>query len=77
MIKGTGDFNFDGKADILWQNDDGTPGIWLMNGLTVLAAAPVGINPGPAWQVKGSGDFNSDGKADILWQNTDGTAGSG
>ena len=23
-IKGTGDFNFDGLADILWQNDNGS-----------------------------------------------------
>ena len=24
-VEGTGDFNGDGKSDILWQNDDGTP----------------------------------------------------
>jgi hypothetical protein len=23
QIKGSGDFNSDGKSDILWQNDDG------------------------------------------------------
>jgi len=27
---GTGDFNADGKADIIWQNTDGTPAVWLM-----------------------------------------------
>ena len=32
QIKATGDFNGDGKSDILWQNTDGTPAIWLMNG---------------------------------------------
>ncbi len=26
------DFNGDGKSDILWQNDDGTAAVWLMNG---------------------------------------------
>ena len=31
------DFNGDGKADILWQNDDGTAGVWLMNGTSVLS----------------------------------------
>ena len=25
QVKGSADFNNDGKSDILWQNDDGTP----------------------------------------------------
>src|SRR5207248_1484556 len=71
----TGDFNGDGKFDILWQNDGGQAGIWLMNGTTLVSATNVGPNPGPAWHVKGTGDFNGDGKSDILWQNADGSAG--
>jgi hypothetical protein len=69
---GTGDFNGDGHSDILWQNSDGSPSIWLMNGGSVIGweALP---NPGPTWHVIGSGDFNADGKADILWQNNDGS----
>ncbi len=31
-VKAAADFNGDGKADILWQNDNGTPAIWLMDG---------------------------------------------
>jgi hypothetical protein len=73
--RGDGDFNDDGKSDILWQNSDGTPGIWLMNGLTATAMGAVGTNPGPAWVIKDTGDFNFDGKSDILWQNDDGTPG--
>ena len=74
QIKATGDFNGDGKSDILWQDDDGTPAIWLMDGSTVLANGPAGsFNPGPSWQIKATGDFNGDGKSDILWQNDDGT----
>ena len=69
-----GDFNGDGKADILWQNDSGQAAIWLMNGTSVLSASNVGANPGTAWHVKGTGDFNGDGKADILWQNDNGQA---
>ncbi len=29
-IVGTGDFNKDGKSDILWQNDSGQAAIWLI-----------------------------------------------
>ena len=73
-IKGTGDFNGDGKSDILWQNSDGTPAIWLMDGINFVSTSAAGsFNPGPSWQVKGTGDFNGDGKSDILWQNNDGT----
>jgi hypothetical protein len=43
------DFNADGKADILWQNADGTPAVWLMDGTNVVAGANAGANPGAAW----------------------------
>jgi hypothetical protein len=74
-VRGDADFDFDGRSDILWQNDDGTPGIWRMNGLAAVTMGAVGTNPGPAWHIKGTGDFNFDGPADILWQNDDGTPG--
>jgi hypothetical protein len=74
QVKATGDFNGDGKSDILWQGSDGTPAIWLMNGLTVLSNSPAGsFNPGPTWHIMATGDFNGDSKSDILWQNDDGT----
>ena len=74
QIKATGDFNGDGKSDILWQGTDGTPAIWLMDGTTSVAISAAGsFNPGPSWQIKGTGDFNGDGKSDILWQSSDGT----
>jgi hypothetical protein len=67
------DFDSDGHSDILWQNTDGTPVVWLTNGTNLISASNVGFNPGAAWHEIGAGDFNGDGKADILWQNTDGT----
>jgi hypothetical protein len=66
------DFNGNGISDILWQNDDGTPAIWLMNGLTAQSMSVAGpFLPGAGWDIKGTGDFNNDGKSDILWQNDD------
>ena len=72
-VEGTGDFNGDGKSDILWQNDNGTPAIWLMDGLNADRRSRTCANPGPSWHVEGTGDFNGDGKSDILWQNDNGT----
>jgi FG-GAP-like repeat len=74
-VKGSGDFNGDGHADILWQNDDGSVATWLIDttGTGLIGSAVLATNPGPTWHVKGSGDFNGDGHADILWQNDNGS----
>ena len=74
QIKGSGDFNGDGKSDIVWQGQDGTPAIWLMDGTTVTGVGAVGFNPGASWHVVGAGQFNDDIKADILWQDDGGQA---
>ena len=73
QIKGTGDFNGDGKSDILWQDQDGTAAVWLMDGTNATFVGAIGHNPGPTWQIKGTGDFNGDGKSDITWQHDSGT----
>ena len=70
QIQGTGDFNGDGKSDILWRNTaSGEVDIWHMNG-TTLAGRRGGSRCLPNWQIQGTGDFNGDGKSDILWRNT-------
>ena len=65
------DFNGDGKSDVLWQNDNGLPAIWTMDGTNITGGAGL-TNPGPTWHVEAAADFNGDGKADILWQNDNG-----
>jgi len=74
-VVGTGDFNGDGRTDILWQNDDGTVRDWLgqTNGGFAGNIVNLNMNTGPAWHVVGTGDFNGDNRDDILWQNDDGT----
>ena len=67
----THNFNGDGKADILWQNDSGLPAIWTMDGTNITGGAVL-PNPGPTWHVAAAADFNGDGKSDILWQNDSG-----
>jgi hypothetical protein len=56
---GTSDFNGDGKADILWQNTDGMPQIWEMNGTNIIGSGTL-INPGSAWQLKDDGPISPD-----------------
>ena len=71
---GTGDFNGDGFADILFQHDDGAIAVWLMRGNTVIQYAYVDV-PAPDWHAVGTGDFLGRGVSDILFQRDDGAVG--
>jgi hypothetical protein len=51
QIHDAADFNGDGNADIEWQNTDGTPAVWLMNGLQLLSGGNVGFDPGASWHL--------------------------
>ncbi len=65
-IAGVGDFNDDGRSDILLAPDilGGPTVIWFMNGTAGNAVTLPYIGPSTtAW----TGDFNGDGTSDILW----------
>lgn len=65
-----GDFNGDGKADLLWRNHNtGDVAIWLLNGAGVAQMITIATAVSLDWQIDGVGDADADGKADIVWRN--------
>lgn len=74
-IIGTGDFNGDGRDDLLWKRtSDGLVTDWLgqADGSFVSNFANATHHVGEGWGVAGIGDYNSDQRDDILWGNSDG-----
>src|SRR5262249_16649391 len=75
--------NGDGKAGILWQNDNGAMALWEDTFLSL--GFPLGapgdfefltVAPEPtvdlSWHVKGMADINGDLRADVVFQNDNG-----
>ena len=76
-IAGTGDFNGDGDADLLWRQTSGALALWSMNGQSVKSSAPITyqgsqLAPDASWSLAGAADFNGDGNADLLWRQSSG-----
>ncbi|HEV2044407.1 MAG TPA: VCBS repeat-containing protein, partial [Sphingomicrobium sp.] len=73
-VAGTGDFDGDGRDDILWRNDNGSISNWLASSATAAVGGFI-VNDANAfsqvptsWHIAGVGDFNGDGRDDILWR---------
>jgi len=69
-IQGAGDFNGDGKRDLLLrQSSTNAISIWFMNGATVTSTAQVSTVTSDS-VIQDVADYNGDGRADILWRQT-------
>ena len=51
-IDGAGDVNGDGKGDLLWRHDNGSVGVWLMNGASVISTPILAGSP-TSWHIVG------------------------
>jgi hypothetical protein len=69
-VVGVGDFNRDGKPDLLFQSAiDGQLVVWYMNGNNYAGGSALLRYPNSGWQVKAIADYNNDGWPDIVFQN--------
>jgi uncharacterized protein (DUF2141 family) len=73
-VAAMGDFNGDGRTDIMWTSaaHDLYLWTWVSHGFD---ARYVGTYPA-GWQLEGAGDVDGDGSADLIWANP-GTGGFG
>ena len=72
-LRNLGDFNGDGRADVLLRHADGRWRYYPMDGATVLAGnGAANLTRDLAWRIAGTGDFDGDGKDDVLLRKTDG-----
>jgi hypothetical protein len=70
-LRGSGDFNADGKPDLVWQNiATGEVSYYLMDGTMAFTTGmftPDRVDP--TWQIASVRDMDRDGHPDILWNN--------
>ena len=68
--RGVGDFDADGKADVIWRNNGDGPEHRLVDErLDRRVSAFLPTIADTNWEIQGVGDFDGDGKADVIWRN--------
>jgi hypothetical protein len=70
-IMDVGDFNVDGKPDILWRNTPtGANAVCYIDGVTLSRVADLLTEVDQTWKIAGVGDFNGDLKPEVLRRKT-------
>ena len=67
-----GDYNNDGRGDLLFRDPAGALTAWYLNGIGPPQSAPFGTLP-VGWTIVGTSDFNGDRRTDLLIRHTGGT----
>jgi hypothetical protein len=68
-IAASGDFNLDGKTDVVVHNRvTGQHFYRYLNGTTSLGNSPISTRALP-WHIVGAADMDGDGRTDLLWRN--------
>ena len=70
-LSGFGDFDGDGRNDMVWQDQTtGQVQIWFMDGTRRLRSAALATSSAPASsRIAAVGDLSGDGRPDLIWQN--------
>jgi VCBS repeat protein len=72
QIVGTGDFDRDGRRDLLWHHQgSGEIGVWLMDGRRLIDGQSLGYFVQASSQIRAVADVDGNGSADWLWQQAD------
>jgi hypothetical protein len=70
-MAGVGDFNRDGKPDVLWHHQlSGQAVLWYMDGSVLIGGTftqPNGL-PNTDWRMVAVADYNGDDRPDIVWR---------
>ena len=72
-LKGAGDLDGDGKAELFWQDRVGNVAVWFHNPDGTIRSA-LAFRTGE-WGLCGVTDVDGDGISDLLWQTPDGRVG--
>jgi hypothetical protein len=69
-VVGVGDFNGDGRSDLVFQNQSTNQvALWFMSGPVYQGGVLLPFIPPIEWKIAGIGDINGDGSPDLICQN--------